>query len=107
MIPGLLQITLTFTQSDILDRTPLAWAITVKSDSLDEFIMHHVAITPRTSHQLAEIIDESADRQDTSMLKWLLDQSDAQKTYDALNNHAEDFTLHRAAGRNRVDILEM
>ncbi|KAK3177108.1 hypothetical protein OEA41_008436 [Lepraria neglecta] len=46
--------------------------------------MHHVAITQHTSHQLAEIIDESADRQDTSMLKWLLDQSDAQKTFGAV-----------------------
>ena len=62
VIPGLLQIGLTFTQSDTLDRTPLAWAITAKSDSLDEFIMHHVATTHHTSHQLAEIIDESADR---------------------------------------------
>ena len=104
-MPDLLQIRLTFTQSDIFDRTPLAWAITVKSDSHDVFIMHHVAITPHISHQLAETIDESADRQDTS--NWLLDQSDAQKTYDALNNHAEYFTLHRAAGRNRVDMLEM
>lgn len=104
VIPGLLQIGLTFIQSDILDRMPPAWAITAKSDSLDEGIMHHVAITHHTCHQLAEILSESADRQDTSMLKWLLDQSDAYQIYDALNNRAECFTLHVAAGCNRVDI---
>lgn len=104
--PGLLELGLSFTDSDLEDETPLHFC--TDNEGLQGLVETVASPTQLTVLQLASLIDLLVFSGSKSMVKWTLERLDASQKRDALNhNGVHGGALHVAASQGAVEMLEI
>lgn len=99
VIPGLLELGLSFTDSNLEDDTPLH-ACSTDNEGVQDLVKARASPARLHPSQLASLIDRTVYSDSPNMLKWLLAQLDSTQKSDALRNDGvQGYHLHLAASQ--------
>ncbi len=106
VIPGLLEVGLSFTDSDMASNTPLHFCS--DDEGLLDLVKARASLTQLQTSQLASLIGCHVYDGNSNMLKWLFEHLDDTQKRDALRNDGEPYyALSIAASRGFVEILNI
>ena len=111
VVPGLLELGLTFTDSNFLDLTPLhIYVLQSFNKDFHDTVMAHTIPARLSSVQLSRLLYFGMHNKVTDILKWILSIMDTAQREDVINNlnyAYPSFALHQASFEGSVEKLEI
>ena len=111
VVPGLLELGLSFTETNYHDNTPLHhYAEGPFNQGFHDVVTTHATPEQLSSSQLATLLNDGLQNEGTPMMIWILSIMDTTQKKDAINNlnyACPSFAPHQASFQGSVEKLEM